>query len=108
MMSRADNQEPAARGVNCANTAIPEVQLLSNGRYHVMVTNAGGGYSCWRDLALTRWREDTTCDNWGAFCYIRDLASGNVWSTAYQPTLKRAGTCKAVFSEGRATFRPKK
>jgi cellobiose phosphorylase len=105
MTSRADNQEPAVRVVNCANTAIPEVQLLSNGRYHVMVTNAGGGYSRWRDLALTRWREDTTCDNWGAFCYIRDLASGNVWSTAYQPALKRAGTCEAVFSEGRATFR---
>ena len=105
MMSRADNQEPVARVVNCANTATPEVQLLSNGRYHVMVTNAGGGYSRWRDLALTRWREDVTCDNWGAFCYIRDLASGNVWSTAYQPTLKRADSCEAVFSEGRATFR---
>jgi cellobiose phosphorylase len=70
-----------------------------------MVTNAGGGYSRWRDLALTRWREDVTCDNWGTFCYIRDLASGNVWSTAYQPTLKRADSCEAVFSEGRAMFR---
>ena len=36
----------------------PEVHLLSNGRYHVMVTNAGGGYSRWQDLAVTRWRED--------------------------------------------------
>ena len=102
---KSGNQEPTVRVVNCANTAIPTVQLLSNGRYHVMVTNSGGGYSRWHDLALTRWREDATCDNWGAFCYMRDLASGNVWSTAYQPTLKRAGTCEAVFSEGRATFR---
>ncbi len=38
------------------NTPIPEVHLLSNGRYHVMATNAGGGYSRWRDLAVTRWR----------------------------------------------------
>jgi cyclic beta-1,2-glucan synthetase len=68
---------------------IPEVQLLSNGRYHVMVTNAGGGYSRWKDLAVTRWREDRTCDNWGTFCYLRDVDSGEFWSTAYQPTLKQ-------------------
>ena len=42
------------------NTPIPEVHLLSNGRYHVMATHAGGGYSRWRDLAVTRWREDAT------------------------------------------------
>ena len=86
-------------------TPIPEVQLLSNGRYHVMITNAGGGYSRWKDLAVTRWREDCTCDDWGTFCYIRDVASGEFWSTAYQPTLKPAKTYEVIFSEGRAEFR---
>ena len=56
----------------------PEVQLLSNGRYHVMVTNAGGGYSRWKDLAVTRWREDGTCDSWGSFCYLRDTETGDL------------------------------
>src|SRR6185503_14614557 len=87
------------------DTPTPEVQLLSNGRYHVMVTNAGGGYSRWKDLALTRWREDATCDNWGAFCYVRDVASGAFWSNAHQPTLARADAYEAIFSEGRAEFR---
>src|SRR5205085_2191415 len=87
------------------DTAIPEVQLLSNGRYHVMVTSAGGGSSRWKDLAVTRWREDSTCDNWGMFCYLRDYASGEFWSTAHQPTLKRADRYEAIFSEGRAEFR---
>jgi cyclic beta-1,2-glucan synthetase len=87
------------------DTPIPEVQLLSNGRYHVMVTNAGGGYSRWKDLAVTRWREDATRDNWGTFCYIRDTASGLFWSIAHQPTLKRAETYEAMFSEARAEFR---
>ena len=40
------------------NTTTPEVHLLSNGQYHVMITNAGTGYSRWRDLAVTRSRED--------------------------------------------------
>src|SRR5687768_15680505 len=52
------------RVLKTPDTPIPEVQLLSNGRYHVMVTNAGGGYSRWKDLAVTRWREDPTCDHW--------------------------------------------
>ena len=87
------------------DTAIPEVQLLSNGRYHVMVTNAGGGSSRWKDLAVTRWREDSTSDNWGTFCYLRDETTGEFWSTAHQPTLKQADHYEAIFSEGRAEFR---
>ncbi len=87
------------------DTPTPEVQLLSNGRYHVMVTNAGGGYSRWRDFAITRWREDSTCDNWGSFLYLRDVESGHFWSAAHQPTITRADTYEAMFSEGRAEFR---
>ena len=78
-------EEKSVRVYPTPHTPTPEVQLLSNGRYHVMITNAGGGYSRWKDMAVTRWREDTTCDNWGTFCYIRDVASGVYWSTAYQP-----------------------
>ena len=101
----ANEPEMPVRILSSPDTPIPEVQLLSNGRYHVMVTNAGGGYSRWKDLALTRWREDTTRDNWGTFCYIRDLKSGEFWSNTHQPTLKRAEKYEAIFSEGRAEFR---
>jgi len=97
--------ETPVRIFSSPDTPIPEVQLLSNGRYHVMITNAGGGYSRWKDMAVTRWREDSTCDNWGTFCYLRDLASGEFWSTAYQPTLKGLEKYEAIFSESRAEFR---
>jgi cyclic beta-1,2-glucan synthetase len=70
-----------------------------------MLTHSGGGYSRWKDLAVTRWREDSTCDNWGSFCYLRDVASGEVWSTTHQPTLKQADKYEAIFSEARAEFR---
>jgi len=46
-------------------------------------------YSRWKDMAITRFPGDSTCDNYGTFCYLRDVTSGNVWSTAYQPTLKQ-------------------
>ena len=87
------------------NTPIPEVHLLSNGRYHVMATHAGGGYSRWGDLAVTRWREDTTRDALGTFIYLRDRDSGRYWSTAYQPTLRRADHYEAIFVQARAEYR---
>ncbi|NVM75984.1 cellobiose phosphorylase [Duganella sp. SG902] len=87
------------------STPVPETQLLSNGRYHVMVTNAGGSYSRWKDLAVTRWREDSTRDNWGNFCYVRDVEDGEFWSTTYQPTLVEPRKYEVIFSEGRAEFR---
>jgi cyclic beta-1,2-glucan synthetase len=97
--------EISMRVLTNPHTAVPEVQLLSNGRYHVMVSNAGGGYSRWKDLAVTRWREDATRDHWGSFCYLRDVVSGEFWSTAYQPTLTQAKHYEAIFSGGRAEFR---
>ncbi len=97
--------ETPVRVFSSPDTPIPEVQLLSNGRYHVMITNAGGGYSRWKDIAVTRWSEDSTRDNWGTFCYLRDVTSGEFWSTAYQPTLKRSDNYEAIFSEAKAEFR---
>ncbi len=104
--TRAPSGDQApVRVVANPDTPVPEVQLLSNGRYHVMVTSGGGGSSRWKDLAITRWREDGTRDAWGTFCYVRDLASGRFWSAAHQPTLERAARYEAIFSEGRAEFR---
>jgi len=88
-----------------ANTPQPKVKLLSNGRYHVMVSNSGSGYSRWNDLAVTRWREDSTADNSGTFCYIRELASGEFWSNGYQPTRKSPDTYQVIFQQARAEFR---
>src|SRR5262249_48770322 len=73
LRTSSTGDEVSVRYFSSPQTPIPEVQLLSNGRYHVMMTNAGGGYSRWKDMAVTRWREDVTCDNWGSFCYIRDV-----------------------------------
>ena len=70
-----------------------------------MVTNSGGGYSRWKDIAVTRWREDTTSDNWGTFCYFRDVESSEFWSNTFQPSLKQPKLYEVIFSEGRAEFR---
>lgn len=102
------DQEMQMRVLQRPDSRTPEVQLLSNGRYHVMVTAAGGSYSRWNDLSITRWREDSTRDNWGTFCYVRETGGGEdsrFWSTAFQPTLAQPKNYEVIFSEGRAEFR---
>jgi len=97
--------EMPTRIYRSANTPMPEVQLLSNAHYHVMISAAGSGYSRWNDLAVTRWREDPTRDCWGTYCYIRDLRKGAFWSATHQPTLKPAESYEANFQQSRAEFR---
>ncbi len=95
---------PVSRRFHSARQAVPSTHLLSNGRYAVMVTTAGSGYSVWDGLAVTRWREDVTCDAWGSYIFLRDTASGDVWSATYQPLGLEPDRYEVVFSEDRARF----
>jgi cellobiose phosphorylase len=101
----ADDGESLMRVFTNPNLHAPEVHLLSNGRYHVVVSSAGGGYSRWREFAVTRWREDATRDCWGTFIYLRDLATDEFWSAAHQPCQRATKRCEAIFTQARAEFR---
>ena len=83
----------------------PAVALFSNGSYTVMITAACAGYSTWRDLDITRWREDATRDCWGQFYYVRDLSDESLWSIGVQPLPKTADKCAFEFHPDRAEFR---
>ena len=80
----------------------PRAHVLANGEYSVMITAAGSGYSRWREVALTRWREDPTCDPYGAYLFLRDVANGQVWSAGYQPAGREPDRYEVEFSEERA------
>jgi cellobiose phosphorylase len=86
-------------------TLTPRTHLLSNGAYAVMVTNAGGGYSTCKDVDVTRWQADVTCDPWGSFIYIRDIENDVLWSTAYQPVAREPEAYEVIFSLDKASFR---
>jgi cyclic beta-1,2-glucan synthetase len=99
-----NHEKEVIRTFNNPNTSLPQVQLLSNGHYHVMLTQAGSGYSRWKEIVLTRWREDSTCDNRGLFSYVRDVETGDFWSTSYQPTTGNVDNFKAIFAESQVEF----
>ncbi len=92
------------RRLATAHTAAVATHLLSNGRYAVMLTAAGSGYSRWRGLAVTRWREDATCDDWGSYVFLRDVRSGALWSAGFQPSGAEPDAYDVTFNEDRAEF----
>ncbi|MDX9826134.1 MAG: glucoamylase family protein [Spirochaetia bacterium] len=97
--------KPSVSQFETPHTSRPKTQLLCNGKYKLMLTNVGGGYSRWGDFEITRWRSDPTQDPWGTFCYIRDVDSGRLWCTAYQPIRGHVEQFSANFSLDRAVFR---
>jgi len=95
---------PVVRRFTSPHDAIPRTHLLSNGRYAVMITAAGSGYSRWGDIAVTRWREDVTRDAWGSYLFLRDRHTGTVWSAGHQPSGLEADTYEVEYSEEHAEF----
>jgi len=93
---------PTLRRFDSPHDVTPRTHLLSNGRYTVMITTAGSGFSRWNDLAVTRWREDTTRDGWGTFLYLRDVDTHDVWSAGFQPSGTVVDHYEVIYSEDRA------
>jgi cyclic beta-1,2-glucan synthetase len=92
----------APRRFTSPHHTAPRTHLLSNSNYSVMLTAAGSGYSRWRDISVTRWREDPTCDPWGGYVFLRDVVSGQVWSAGYQPVGREPDSYEVVYFEDRA------
>ena len=93
-----------SRSLKSPHDVTPRTHLLSNGRYAVMLTGAGSGYSRWGELAITRWREDATCDPWGSYVFVRDMDRDEVWSAGYLPAQVEADSYAATFNEDRVEY----
>jgi cellobiose phosphorylase len=70
------------------DTPRPWTNVISNGDFGLVISQAGGGFS-WRTHTslnrLTRWSQDLIRDEWGKWLYLRDLETGGFYSLAYQP-----------------------
>ncbi len=99
-----DLPPPVTRSYPLADTPVPATHFLSNGDYSVMITNGGGGYSRWRGLSVTRYREDVTRDSWGQFFYVRDVDTGAVWTAANNPVVNEPDDYHVTFSAEKAEF----
>ncbi len=103
-LSRPEDENQAVRELTRPDTPRPHVALLGRQPYTVMVTHTGSGFSRYEDMAVTRWRADGTTDAMGQFCYVRDVTSDRVWSTAHQPVCAPADAYRALLASDRVTF----
>jgi cyclic beta-1,2-glucan synthetase len=107
--AEATRVEPPALSISprrfrSPHTSFPSAHFLSNGQYTAVVTNAGGGASTWRGLAVTRQRKDPTCDAGSHFIYLRDVRSGMLWSAAYQPVCRDPERYQVSFRADEVVF----
>ncbi|HWU44552.1 MAG TPA: glucoamylase family protein, partial [Bdellovibrio sp.] len=98
-------QKTFSREFSEAESPTPRVQILSNGKYSLMITSAGSGYSKCGDIGTYRWREDGTCDGWGNFIFVSDINRAAKWSCTLQPFLRKPESYKVTFAEDKVDFR---
>jgi cellobiose phosphorylase len=88
-------------------TPMPWVNVISNGRYGVVVSQNGGGFSWFDDAqhcVLTRWEMDLARDDRGKYLYLSDLDSGQVWSAAPAPCMAEYSRYSCRHALGSTTF----
>ena len=103
-LPEAELGRPAVRELDTTDTRAPHVALLGHWPYTAMVSHCGAGYSRYEQFAVTRWRADSTRDATGQFCYLRDVASGRVWSAAHQPVCAAADWYRAWLATDRVAI----
>ncbi|WP_319560695.1 GH36-type glycosyl hydrolase domain-containing protein [Marispirochaeta sp.] len=96
---------PSVSSFDSPNTDTPRTQLLGNGRYSLMVTNSGGGYSQWKGIEITRWRSDPSLDSGGVLCYLHETDRDLLWSNTFHPAGGKTETYNASFALDRAVIR---
>ena len=63
---------------------VPEIGVISNGQYTVLMNDRGSGFSRYRDIMLNRYRK-ISADHYGTYVYIRNLRDDRLWCNTYAP-----------------------
>lgn len=81
----------------------PEVSVLSNSRYSILINDKGAGFSRYKTIQLNRHKKITE-QEYGNFLYIRDLENNKVWSNTYAPVDIKPDRYHVVFALDRIKY----
>lgn len=94
----------SARRLLPGATGLQPTQLLSNGRYSLALRPNGAGWSRWRGLDITRWRDDALRDAYGSFLYLRRSPQQTLVSLSQHPAPDPAAHYHAEFHDDRVVL----
>ncbi|MCD2339329.1 carbohydrate-binding protein [Ideonella azotifigens] len=84
--------------------AVPLTQLLTNGRYAVVLRSHGAGYSSWDGVGITRFRDDLLRGAYGSFFYLQREGLPNWQSITAHPAPDPAARYSARLQAERVIF----
>jgi cyclic beta-1,2-glucan synthetase len=99
------NKEAIENDIRAFNyiSYMPEVSVLSNKKYCLLMNDRGDSFSRYRTLQLNRYRKVTEQD-YGIFLYIKDLDNNKIWSNTYAPMNKKPDKYEVVFAADKIKF----
>ena len=82
---------------------LPEMSVLSNKKYSLIMNDRGNSFSRYRTLQLNRYRKVTEQD-YGIFLFIKDTKTNYVWSNTYAPMNTKPDKYEVVFAADKIKF----
>lgn len=82
---------------------LPEMSVLSNRKYSLIMNDRGNSFSRYRTLQLNRYRKVTELD-YGMFLFIKDTKTKYIWSNTYAPMNIKPDKYEVVFAADKIKF----
>lgn len=82
---------------------LPEMSVLSNHKYSVIMNDRGDSFSRYRTLQLNRYRKVTEL-NYGIYFMMKDLDTKKIWSNTYSPMNENPDKYEVVFAADKIKF----
>ena len=82
---------------------VPEIGVVSNGQYTVLLNDRGSGFSRYRNILINRYRK-VTADHYGTYLYIRNLRNDKLWSNTYSPLDVMPSQYRVSFASDKVSF----
>ena len=82
---------------------VPEIGVLSNGQYTVLLNDRGSGFSRYRNIMINRYRK-ISADHYGQYLYIRNLRNDRLWCNTYAPLDVMPESYRVSFASDKIQF----
>lgn len=99
------NKEKIENDIRAFNyiSYMPEVSVLSNKKYALLMNDRGDSFSRYRTLQLNRYRKVTELD-YGIFLFIKDTKTKYIWSNTFAPMNIKPDKYEVVFASDKIKF----